>query len=326
MFQLEYVNPELKVPFLKGPYRYLPNPLDGASDLAGIELGKFFSRVFHVKGIVKKVPRMIAGATSGYLLGGGWEGAAAGAVTAAAFRRRAGTSLFQDIYRGGLYGMIGGTAVGVGKVALGKSESAGLIGKSYDYVQKTFFSSAPKATVQYGSPIGPEPYGITTKQYEKAIGPDLPVVQSLPGDIERGIKVESSSKGPSMWDKVFGVSKEVLPPSLSFGEKVLGYMGAREQAKAAQYTAAAAEVARQEAAMMGPLGYGVPGYSDGSIISPGGPRYSGMPSGVPGDIGMSAGYLIGPGIAEETDTEERPTWVVPTLIGGGVLLLVLAIK
>jgi hypothetical protein len=329
MFQLEYVNSELKVPFLEGPNRYLPNP--SGVELSGIDIGKFFSRVFDTRAIVKKAPRMIAGAATGYLMGGGWSGAAAGAVSAAAFKRQAGTSLFQDIYRGGLYGMIGGGVVGAGKVAMGRPEEAGLVGTGYNYVRSTFFG--PKPTVQYEKPIGPEPFGVTEKQYPVPAGPQLPTVQtSLPGDIEGGIKSlpnPTEGKSSSMWDTFFEGAKKVLPPALSFGEKALGYMTAQQQAKAAEYGALASR-AMNTVGM--PTGFNVPGFIDGSIISPGGMPYSGVPSGVPTDIGMSPGFPVRPvggepiGGEGEGYVEERPAWVMPVLIGGGAILLITLLK
>jgi len=87
--------------------------------LGGLKIGKFFSRAFHLKGIIKKAPRILAGAATGWVMGGGTTpgtiliSAGAGAITAAIPRRRAGTSLLQDVYRGGLYGTIGGSVVGV---------------------------------------------------------------------------------------------------------------------------------------------------------------------------------------------------------------------
>ncbi len=323
MFQLEIVNPSLRSSFVLEPIRFLPNPNYISNDLAGIDLGKFFSRVFHVKGIVKKAPRIIAGAATGALLGGGWGGAAAGAISAAAFKRKAGTSLFQDIYRGGLYGMIGGSAVGIGKVALGRSQEAGLIGKGYDYINKTFFG--PKPTIQYSSPIGPEPM----------------VKTSLPGEIEKGIKyptvqgpcivpgecpLPTQTKTSNLWSSIWNVTKEVIPNALpvvaKFGEKTLEYMAVKEQAKAAEYAAATTQIAQAE-----PIG--LPGFDPFAIRpmeTPGGLIYGSGPSGVPSDIGSGTAFPITPQeMPSESDKFVEagkiagiPTWMI---VGGGGLVL-----
>lgn len=134
-FTVKSYNPQLHNRFLSHyPARFMPNPAHTKQDLQGIKVGKFFSRIFDFDAWVKKAPRTLTGAASGYLMGGGWTGAAAGAATAAAFRRRSGTSLFQDVYRGGLYGMIGGSAVGVGKELLGYQNS-GFAGDITRYVK-----------------------------------------------------------------------------------------------------------------------------------------------------------------------------------------------
>lgn len=332
MFRLEQMNPSLKLPFLNGPVLFLPNPSYSVNDLSGIDLGKFFSRVFHVKGIVKKVPRIIAGAASGALIGGGWAGAAAGAVSAAAFRRKAGTSLFQDIYRGGLYGMIGGGAVGAGKIALGKTSEAGLLGKGYEYINKTFF--------------GPKP----TIQYEKPIGPEIPVKTSLPGEIESGIKyptiqgpcvvpgecpLPSQNKVSSLWSDVWDVTKKVVPEALpvvtKFGEKTLDYMTAKEQLKAAEYAAALSQVAQGESGIIS----GFNPFSIGPVSGPGSLAYSGFPSGVPSDItgssssvgGGTAFPISSQEIPSEGKIEESPWYMNPfVLVGGGGVLLYILMK
>lgn len=314
MFQLEYVNPSLRTEILRQPIRFLPNPLDMSGGLEGIKLGKFFSRVFHPKGIVKKVPRMLAGAATGALMGGGWSGAAAGALTAAAFKRKAGTSLFQDVFRGGMYGMIGGTAVGVGKVALGRSSEAGLVGKGYDYVKKTFF--------------GPKP----TIQYEKPIGPELP----RQGGGSENLPVSNSG---SKWGEVWNVTKEVLPGTMGLGGKVVDYMTAEQQAKAAQYTAAGTQVSSGEIGGQGPgsvMPWLPPNITNPGGEWPGGPVY-GRPGGVPGDITVGGpsygggGPMIGgpsvmpgemPGemIAEEGGINWKPILLIGGLLVGGFVV------
>lgn len=339
MFRLEQMNPSLKLPFLNGPVLFLPNPSYSVNDLSGVDLGKFFSRVFHVKGIVKKVPRIIAGAASGALIGGGWEGAAAGAISAAAFRRKAGTSLFQDIYRGGLYGMIGGGVVGAGKIALGKTSEAGLLGKGYEYINKTFF--------------GPKP----TIQYEKPIGPEIPIKTSLPGEIESGIKyptiqgpcvvpgecpLPSQTKTSSLWSDVWDVTKKVVPEALpvvtKFGEKTLDYMTAKEQSKAAKYAAAMSQVAQSEPGIFPSMVPGLPGFNPFSIApisSSGGLPYSGIPSGVSSDItggsssvgGGTAFPISSQEIPSEGEIKESPWYMNPfVLVGGGGVLLYILMK
>lgn len=310
MFRIEQVNPILKVPFLDGPIRFLPNPICNVNELSGIDLGKFFSRVFHLKGIVKKVPRIMAGVASGALLGGGWGGAAAGAVSAAAFRRRAGTSLFQDIYRGGLYGMIGGAVVGAGKVALGKSQEAGLIGKGYEYIRKTFFG--PKPTIQYKSPIGP-------------VKPSIQGPCIVPGECPLPVQTNTGNLWKSSWELTKEVLPEALPVAAKFGEKTLDYMTAQQQAKAAQYAAAAAQVSQVEPGITSQL----PGFNPfvvTPVSTPGGPIYGSGPSGVPSDIGGGAAFPIVPQeIPGEEEIVARPWYMNPLVLlgGGGVLLFVL---
>lgn len=328
MFRLETYNPGLLLNELrKEPYRYLPNP--AYDNLSGIDLGKFFSRAFHVKGIVKKVPRMLSGAASGALLGGGWSGAAAGAISAAAFERKAGTSLFQDIYRGGLYGMIGGGVVGAGKVALGKSDEAGLVGTGYNYIQKTFFG--PKPTIQYDKPIGPMPYEIAEKQYKSPIGPELPNLQVQgPCIIPNECPIPKGQS--SIWSDIWSVTKRVIPEALpvvsKFGEKTLDYMTASQQAKAAEYGALSAQQAMQT-----PMGLpSFDPFSVGPISGSGGNVYGSGLTSVPGDIGSGSGSTAFPIESQMEPTSEMtnvetlsniPTWV---LIGGGGLVLLLLMR
>lgn len=339
MFQLEYVNPSLDVAYPKGhgPVRYLPSPFDSQNELSGLDIGKFFKRAFHVKGIVKKVPRMLAGAASGYVMGGGWSGAAAGAVSAGAFRRQAGTSLFQDIYRGGLYGMIGGGAVGAGKVALGRSSEAGLVGTGYEYLQKTFFAPKPiMGGTVYNTPIGPTlptQGNIDPKAY--GITPDPSIYSVKPAG---SINLPTSTSSGSLWDSVFSVSKQVLPGALKVGETTLGYMTSQQQAKAAQYNAASQETALQSAMLgtssINPVDpFGMP-----NVVTPGGLPFGSYPTGVPSDFtGGSAGtgggvaYPITPeGGGEEAIPgayEQRPMWMNPLVIGGvGLAAYVLFIR
>jgi len=119
----------------------LPSPAQQASDLGGCD---FFCRIFHWKGIKRKIPRIAVGAATGYLMGGGWQGAAAGGATAAAFKRKANASLVKDIWKGGLYGMVGGSVVGVGKELLGYKNS-GYAGQATRYIRRKI-NPAPAPT------------------------------------------------------------------------------------------------------------------------------------------------------------------------------------
>lgn len=317
MFQLEYANPILRTEILKQPIRGLPNPLDMSGGLDGINVGKFFSRVFDPKAMVKKAPRMIAGAASGYVMGGGWGGAVTGAATGAAFKRKAGTSLFQDIYRGGLYGMIGGTAVGVGKVALGRmgvvgTGDAGLVGRGYDYINKTFFTSQVPKTSNVPS--------------EVSIRPNAPKSNIYLDSSKYGVTLDPKFSGEtaadstlSLWSKSWSVAKDVLPGTLGLTTQVVDYMGRREQAKAAEYMTASAQIASQEAMQSG-TSFGVPGFASPNISSPGGAMYGSGPSGVPEDIRMSSGYPISPGEMLKGMVVEKP-WIIPVLMIGGVGLV-----
>lgn len=332
MYSIEIMSPEISFAAQRANVnRYV---VGDYSDLSGLDIGKFFSRAFHLKGIVKKAPRMVVGAATGALMGGGWTGAVAGAVSAGAFKRQAGTSLFQDIYRGGLYGMIGGTVVGGAKVAMGMTQEAGLVGKAYNYIQQTFFG--PKPTIQYDKPIGPQPYEITEKQYDIPAGPipkaNIPQVQGL-CIVARECPINKSS---DMWGSVWEGTKKIISGALpivdKFGGKTLEYMTASQQAKAKQYEAQAANVASDVASMMGPA-YASMGFMPSGVSMPG-VSYSGVPTGVPSDItGGSAGS--GGGVAypitpQESSVEAEggvmsaiPSWAY---IGGGVVLLYLILK
>jgi hypothetical protein len=334
MYSIEVVSPEVSFSSQRrNVNRYAVGKYVG-DDLSGIDIGKFFSRAFDIKGIVRKAPRMLVGATTGYLMGGGWSGAAAGAISAGAFKRQAGTSLFQDIYRGGLYGMIGGGVVGGAKVAMGMPSEAGLIGKGYNYIQETFFG--PKPTTQYAEPIGPKPYEITEKQYSTPIGPvpqaNVPSIQG-PCIIAGECPIAKSS---DMWGNVWEGTKKVISNGLpiveKFGEKTLSYMTASQQAKAEQYKAQSAMIASDVASMMGPAYAGM-GFSPSNLPMPGIP-YSGAPSGVSSDItggsaasGGGVAYPItpqeGPGGEEVSFVERVPTWAY---VGGGAVLLYLILK
>jgi hypothetical protein len=319
MYSIEVVSPEVSFSYQRrNVNRYAVGKYVG-DDLSGIDLGKFFSRAFHLKGIVRKAPRMLVGAATGYLTGGGWSGATAGAISAGAFKRQAGASLFQDIYRGGLYGMIGGGLVGGAKVAMGMSDEAGLVGKGYDYVRQTFFG--PKPTVQYPEAIGPT---IPKSNVPQVQGPCI-VEGECPA-------IKSSNMWGDVWEGTKKVISEGLPIVGTFGGKTLEYMTASQQAKAEQYRAQAAEVASSMASMMGPAYTGA-GFMPSSMSMPGIP-YSGMPSGVSSDItggsaasGGGVAYPItpqeGPSGEEVSFVERVPTWAY---VGGGAALLYLILK
>jgi hypothetical protein len=332
MYSIEIMSPEISFSAQRANVnRYI---VGSYNDLSGIDIGKFFSRAFHLKGIVKKAPRMLVGAATGALMGGGWTGAVAGAVSAGAFKRQAGTSLFQDIYRGGLYGMIGGTVVGGAKVAMGMPQEAGLVGKAYNYVQQTFFG--PKPTVQYDKPIGPQPYAITEKQYDTPAGPipqaNIPQVQGpciVAGECPIN---KSSNMWGDMWEGTKKVIDNALPIVNKFGGKVTDYLVASEQAKAKQYEAQVASMASDVASIMGPA-YASMGFMPSGMSIPG-VSYSGAPMGVPIDItGGSVGS--GGGVAYPITPQESPVETeggvmsaIPlwAYIGGGVVLLYLILK
>lgn len=176
MYTAEMISPNLyAISLQNSPSVLLVQPWMQANALGELgELGDFFSRIFDFKAWGKKAPRTIMGAASGYFAGGGWAGAAAGAGTAAAFRRRAGTSLFQDLYRGTIYGAAGGSAVGVFKETVarpyfGYRGPSGYAGYATRRVKQYFF---PAVTGTKGAPTADSP--VATIQYKQPIGPTRP--------------------------------------------------------------------------------------------------------------------------------------------------------
>jgi len=97
----------------KQPALFLVQPWMQANDIVnGGELHGKFGR--WVKKAVKKLPQIAAGGAAGYFTGGGWEGAAAGGITATIAKRKKGFVL-KSIGKGAAYGAAAGAVVGVAK-------------------------------------------------------------------------------------------------------------------------------------------------------------------------------------------------------------------
>lgn len=206
------------------PVRILMHPSETNADLGAIKLGKMFGRMFHWGGIRRKLPRIAAGIGTGWLLGRGWQGALAGGLTASAFRRRPGTSLFQDIYRGGLYGMIGGGVVGVGKSLFNYSGPRGYAGQAMDYL-KNLYRPAPTGTKLPGGGIQRDPgWG-----FNKMTAPMTPIKKVA----------DTTSWWQKTADVLFGkttteagktvVSKGILEPILGIAVTTMGMQMQQQQ-------------------------------------------------------------------------------------------------
>lgn len=316
MYTAEMISPNLyAINLQKNPSVFLVQPWMQANDLGGIDIGKFASRIFDFNAWAKKAPRTIAGAASGYFAGGGWTGAIAGAGTAAAFRRRAGTSLFQDFYRGTLYGAAGGSVVGVFKETVarpyfGYRGPSGYAGYATRRVKQYFFP-APTGTMK---PTASRP--VPTLQYKQPIGPGL--------ETRVPTKVSTPEADKSWWEKKAFTE--------FWGPLATGIIGG---------VARAGQPAQQPEGEPGPGG-GSPGLP-GPTTYPGGGQ--GYPPGYApgGDYGVEYGY--GPGgeyipgggygggfpTEDWIDTEEGPVLskmgmmkrAVPYVVGGGVGLAII---
>jgi hypothetical protein len=292
------------------PMRIIVHPSETNADLGAIKIGKFFGRIFHWGGIKRKLPRIAMGAGTGWLLGRGWSGAVAGGLTAAAFRRRKGTSLFQDIYRGGLYGMIGGGVVGVGKSLFNYQGPRGYAGQAMDYL-KYIVRGTPTGTKLPGGGVQRDPGWNITRMTD----PITPITKKA---------VTEQSWWQKTADVILGTTKDgkttggILEPVLGIASTAMG-MQMQQQQMEMQSQMMEEE---QPPPPPPPQNGGGPPPDDGWL-----PGYGGYPpEGVPGDIGP--GRAIGGPLQMMQDVVEaikKPFIGKPMLaavvvvgLGGGV--------
>ncbi len=286
-YSLEYLMDIDSEPGLRHkPMRILVHSSETHADLGAINIGKAFSRMFDFNAWVKKAPRVLVGSATGYFMGGGWEGATAGGLTAAAFRRKAGTSLFQDIYRGGLYGAAGGAVVGVGKSLFNYRGPRGYAGQAVDYL-KNLYRPAPTGTMT-GKQLQLQRARIAGPTVTTSVNP------MITQKIQEMTKV-SSGEPVGWWQKtqdvLFGKTTTVdgktvqtggiLGPVLMIGSKV---MDVQMQEQAMQMQSEMMEQAKQMEAGSPPPGGQPPGFDPDQEFFYGGP-----PSGVPGDVSYGGG-------------------------------------
>lgn len=304
-------------PSLPDTVRYIrPLPMrrgvDNITGLEGLKIGKFFSRAFDIKGIVKKAPRILAGAGTALALGGtgtsGWSAvgtALAGGIVAAIPKRKAGTSLLTDIGVGMGYGAIPGVAIGTYRgltspqhVSVGQ---IGLAGKAAQVIQEQFFPEAAAARSVYG------PVPAATVAQASGVPTGAVLKSAIP----------TASKGSS-WLETAG---EVLKASVPLVATV---------------------VAGQMQPQVSDQGYvelpGNPNYYTPELTASRMGGETALPAygydamyGVPGDIGTAQAVGSG-GLVPIVDPEtgevkyvQPPTfweqYKIPILLGGGVILV-----
>lgn len=313
MYLVETRNPLVPVQGLQrrpGRFRVggLQQPFAVQNELAGLDIGKFFSRVFHWKGIKRKLPMIGAGAAAGFI-GGGVTGLTVGAITPAILRKRASSDVWRDIYQGALYGGAAGTVAGGAMQHLTGGQTGFLLtgvgGKLYnvsaDSVKRMFSPSATPQQVQTAirSP------NVTTGEVLQTTGSDVTQipeqqwkVATEPREAGWGATAVSQPEefsliNPTTWDWG-GISKAVVEPLLKVGVSALAADAAlRQQEAVMAQQQREAEMAAQQAGggyvEAAPL---VDQYYMPTAMGPGGPVYGG---GELTSVPMDMGLMMGPG-------------------------------